>query len=136
MAAVALVAAVAGVVNRTLSEVSYVLLLGNALVLVVFLDTALDVVLFFHDAGEADYLPGNAIAFGGLEKEICRRGDHKRGIRRTADQTPAGCQYEIRISTWTREAKVQSEPVLCAYGMARSGHTEGRGVEHAEFTLY
>jgi hypothetical protein len=26
--------------------------------------------------------------------------------------------------------------VLCAYGMARSGHTEGRGVKHAEFTLY
>jgi hypothetical protein len=37
--------------------------LGNALVLVVFLDPALDVVLFLHDAGEADYLPGNAIAF-------------------------------------------------------------------------
>jgi hypothetical protein len=51
--------------------------LGNALVLVVFLDPALDVVLFLHDAGEADYLPGNAIAFAGPEKEICRRGDHK-----------------------------------------------------------
>jgi hypothetical protein len=50
---------------------------GNALVLVVFLDTALDVVLFLHDADEADYLSGNAIAFAGPEKEICRRGDHK-----------------------------------------------------------
>jgi len=66
-----------------------------------FLDTALDVVPFLHDAGEADYLPGNAIPSAGSEKEICRRGDHKRGIRRTADQTPAGCQYEIEISTWT-----------------------------------
>ena len=61
------------------------------------MDPALDVVLFLHDAGETDYLPGNAIAPAGAQKEICRRGDHKRGIRRTADQTPAGCQYEIGI---------------------------------------
>lgn len=27
-------------------------------------------------------------------KEICRGGDHKRGVRRTAYQTPARCQCE------------------------------------------
>ena len=78
-------------------DCDYALLLGNALVLVVFLDPPLDGVLFLHDAGEADYLPANAIASTAPAKEVCRRGDHKRGIRRTADQTPAGCQYEIGI---------------------------------------
>jgi len=34
-------------------------------------------------------LPANAIASAAPAKEICRRGDHRRGIRRTADQTPA-----------------------------------------------
>ena len=34
-------------------------------------------------------------------KEICRRGDHERGIRRTADQTAAGCEYEIGMFAWT-----------------------------------
>jgi hypothetical protein len=51
--------------------------LGNALVLVAFLDVALDLVLFLHDAGEADYLPANAIASAAPAKEICGRGDHK-----------------------------------------------------------
>ena len=31
-----------------------------------------------------DYLPGIAIASAVAAKEICRRGDHKRGIRRAA----------------------------------------------------
>jgi hypothetical protein len=70
--------------------------LGNALVLVVFLDRHLDGVLFLHDAGEANYVPANAIAPAAPAKEICRRGDHKRGIRRTADQASAGCQYEVK----------------------------------------
>src|SRR5208282_3727033 len=73
-------------------------ILGNAWVLVGFLDLPLDLVLFLHDAGEAGYLPANAIAFAAPAKAICRRGDHKRGIRRTADHTPAGCQCEIGIS--------------------------------------
>ena len=67
-------------------------LLGNALVLVVFLDSSLGLVLFLHDTGETDRLPANAIASAAPAKEICSRGDHKRGIRRTADQTCAGCQ--------------------------------------------
>ena len=64
-----------------------------------FLDRSLDLVLFLHDAGEADLLPANAISSAALAKEICRWGDHERGIRRTADQTPAGCQYEIGKAT-------------------------------------
>jgi hypothetical protein len=52
---------------------NYVLLLGNAWVLVDFLDLPLDLVLFLHDAGEADYLPANAIASAAPAKEICRR---------------------------------------------------------------
>jgi hypothetical protein len=52
--------------------------------LVVFLDTPLGLVLFFHDADPPDYLPGIAIASAVAAKEICRRGDHKRGIRRAA----------------------------------------------------
>jgi uncharacterized membrane protein len=43
-------------------EVPTMLLLGNALVLVVFLDPPLGLVLFLHDADEAEYLPANAIA--------------------------------------------------------------------------
>jgi hypothetical protein len=72
--------------------------LGNALVLVVFLDRPLDGVFFLHDAGEANYVPANAITFAAPAKKICRRGDHKRGIRRTEDQARAGCQYEIGIN--------------------------------------
>src|ERR1017187_3379124 len=72
-----------------------VLLLGNACVLVVCLDIHLDIVLFLSHAGEEDYLPANAIASATAAKEICRRGDHKRGIRRTANQTPAGCQCKV-----------------------------------------
>jgi len=63
--------------------------------LVVFLDRSLDIVLFLHDAGEADLLPANAISSAAPAKEICRWGDHERGIRRTADQAPAGCQIGI-----------------------------------------
>ena len=59
---------------------------------------ALDFVLFLHDAGEANYLQADAIAAAAPAKEICRRGDHRRGIRRTAYQTPAGCQCEIGIA--------------------------------------
>jgi hypothetical protein len=40
---------------------------------VVFLDPPLDLVLFLHDASEANYLPANAIASAALAKEICRR---------------------------------------------------------------
>ena len=59
---------------------------------------ALDFLLFLHDAGEANYLQADAIAAAAPAKEICRRGDHKRGIRRTAEQTPARCQSEVGIS--------------------------------------
>ena len=62
-----------------------------------FLDINLGIVLFLHDAGEADLLPANAVSSAAPAKEICRWGDHERGIRRTADQTSAGCQYEIGI---------------------------------------
>ena len=81
-------------------DFDYELLLGDALVLVVFLGVPLDDVLFLHDADEEVYLPANAIAFAATAKARCRRGDHKRGIRRTADQTAAGCEYEIEIFTW------------------------------------
>jgi hypothetical protein len=63
-------------INSTHSEFNYVLFLGNALVLVVFLDPSLCLVLFLHDAHEPVYLPGNAIASATAEKEICRWGDH------------------------------------------------------------
>ena len=33
-----------------------------------------------------------------LQRRDDCRGNHNRGIRRTADQTPAGCQYEIEVS--------------------------------------
>ena len=62
-----------------------------------FLIRSLGIVLFLPNAGEADLLPANAISSAAPAKEICRWGDHERGIRRTADQTPAGCQYEIGI---------------------------------------
>jgi hypothetical protein len=71
--------------------------LGNAWILVDFLDINLGIVVFLHDAGEADLLPANAISSTAPAKEICRWGDHERGIRRTADKTPAGYQYEIGI---------------------------------------
>jgi hypothetical protein len=61
-------------------DFDYVLLLGNALVLVVFLGVPMDAVFFLHDADEAVYLPANAIASAAPAKEICRRGDHKRGL--------------------------------------------------------
>jgi hypothetical protein len=80
-------------------DFNYVLLLGNARVLVDFLDLPLDLILFLYDASEADYLPANAIAAATPTKEICRRGDHSRGIRRAAGQIAAGCEYEIGIST-------------------------------------
>jgi hypothetical protein len=54
-----------------------VLLLGNAFLLVVFLDTSLGRFLFLHDANEACNLPSNAIADATAAKEICRRGDHE-----------------------------------------------------------
>ena len=71
--------------------------MGNAWILVDFLDLSLDIVLFIHDAGEADLLPANANSSADSAKEIRRWGDHERGIRRTADQTPEGCQCEIGI---------------------------------------
>jgi hypothetical protein len=68
---------------------------------VVFLGLPLDLILFLHDANEAGYLPANAVSSSGPAKEICRRGDHQPGIRRTAVHTVAGCQYEIGMFTWT-----------------------------------
>jgi hypothetical protein len=56
----------------------YVLFLGNAWLLVDFLDLPLDLVLFLHDAGESVYVPANAVASSALAKEICRRGDRNR----------------------------------------------------------
>jgi hypothetical protein len=73
--------------------------LGNALVLVVFLDPPLGLVLFLHDAREAEQLPADAISFTAPAKEIRGRGNHKRGIRGTADKTPTGCQLDVGIST-------------------------------------
>ena len=55
----------------------YVLLLGNAFLLVVFLDISLDRFLFLHDAYEACNLPSAAIADATAATEICRRGDYK-----------------------------------------------------------
>jgi hypothetical protein len=80
----------------------YVLLLRNALVLVVILGVPLDDVFFLPDADEAINLPANVVAFAAPAKEKCLRGDHKRGIRRTADQTAAGCEYGIGIFPWTK----------------------------------
>jgi len=54
-------------------KTNYVLLLGNARVLVGLLDLSLDHVLFLHDAGQADYLPANAISSTAPPEEICRR---------------------------------------------------------------
>jgi hypothetical protein len=71
--------------------------LGNAWILVDFLDLSLDIVLFLLDAGEANLLPANANSSANPAKKICRWGDHERGIRRTADQTSEGCQYKIGI---------------------------------------
>lgn len=59
-------------INRTHWELSDVLLFfGNALLLVVFLDTPLDGVLFVRDANAPNYLSGNAIAPAAPEREIC-----------------------------------------------------------------
>ena len=55
----------------------YVLLLGNAFLLVVLLDISLDRFLFLHDANQAYNLPSNAIADAAAATAICRRGDHK-----------------------------------------------------------
>jgi len=57
----------------------------NALVLVDLLGPPLGFVLILHDAGAKNYLPSDAIAAAAPAKEICRRGDHKRGIRRATD---------------------------------------------------
>ncbi len=53
------------------------LLLGNAFLLVVFLDISLGRFLFLHDANEACNLPSDAIADATAATEICRRGDHE-----------------------------------------------------------
>lgn len=71
----------------------------NALDLVDLLDILLDALLVIHDADAPIHLPGNAITLAAPEKEICRRRDHKRGVRGTAGQAPAGCECEIGIST-------------------------------------
>ena len=65
------------VFRRQKGDSDYVLLLGNAWILVVFLDRSLDIVLFLPDAGEADLLPANAISSANPAKEICRWGDHE-----------------------------------------------------------
>ena len=83
--------------------------------LVGFLVSRLDLILFIHDADEEGYLPANAIASTAPTKEICLRGDHKRGIRRATNQTPAGCQYEIEINSWTA-VTVDSPEVFSAIG--------------------
>ena len=83
--------------DRVLSkgDFNYVLFLGNAWAVVDFLGVSLDLVLLFHDAHKADHLPPNAISLAAPAKEICRRRNHRRGIRRTADQAPARRKYEI-----------------------------------------
>jgi hypothetical protein len=77
--------------DRVLSkgDFNYVLFLGNAWAVVDFLGVSLDSVLLFHDARKADHLPPNADSFAALAKKICGRRNHGRGIRRTANQTPA-----------------------------------------------
>ena len=77
--------------------------------MVVFWDTALDVVLFVHDAHAPNNLPGNAIAASTPEKEICRRRDHKRRVRGTAGQAAAGCKCEVGVSPWIQPATVQKK---------------------------
>jgi len=59
--------------TRGRRNTNHVLLLGNARVLVGFLDLPLDHVLFLHDANEASHLPANAITSSAASKEICRR---------------------------------------------------------------
>ena len=83
------------VLNLEKGDFNYVLFLGNAWAVVDFLGVPLDFVLFFHDARKAGNLPPNAVSFAAPAKKICRRGNHRRGIRRTADQTAARRQYEI-----------------------------------------
>ena len=81
----------------------YYYVLGNALVLVVFLDTALGRVPFRHDAHAPGYLSGYAIASATAAKEICCWRDHERGARRTADQTTAGCKGEVGTTPWVQK---------------------------------
>jgi hypothetical protein len=66
--------------------------LGNAVLLVVFLDISLGHLLFFHDANEACNLPSNAIADAAAATAIRRRGADERRVRRTADQIAARYQ--------------------------------------------
>jgi hypothetical protein len=62
-----------------------------------FLDPPLVLVPFLHDASEADFRPAKAIGSAAPAKEICRRRNHKRGIRGTVGQAPAGWEFEIEI---------------------------------------
>ena len=64
----------------------------------VFLGFPLDLILLFHDPDEEGYLPANAIAAATPGKEICRRGDHEGGVRRTAYEFAPRCEYEIGMS--------------------------------------
>ena len=98
----------------------------------VFLDRSLDIVLCFPNAGEADLLPTNAISSANPAKEICRWGDHERGIRRTADQTPAGCQYEIGIGDDNNLDPWKSNHVVTVSYMERVAHK----VEVTTIVLY
>jgi hypothetical protein len=93
-------------INRTLWGVRDVLLFWwNALDLVDFLDILLDALLVIHDADAPIHLPRDAIALATPEKEICRRRDHKRGVRGTAGQAPAGCECEVVLSPGIQPAK-------------------------------
>lgn len=86
-------------INRTRWGMSDVLLLlGNALVLLGILDPPLDDLLFVHNAPAANYLPGNAITVPTPEKEMCRRREHKRGVRRMTAYAHAECKYEVEMS--------------------------------------
>jgi len=59
-----------------------------------FLVSPLDLVRLLLDAGEADYLPANAIASAAPAKEICRRGDRNE-------------EYEERRTKLLRDANVK-----------------------------
>jgi len=62
-----------------------------------FLGIFLDALPVIHDADAPIHLPGNAISPAAPQKEICRRRDHKRGVRGTAGQAPARCECEIAM---------------------------------------
>jgi len=96
------------------------------------LDRSLGIVLFLHDAGEADLLPANAISSSAPAKEICSWGDHERGIRRTADQTSAGCQYEIGIGNDNNLRPWKSNHVVTVSYMESVAHK----VEVTAMALY